>query len=143
MLTSIQVNTELIHMMEYVEYTSTNNRKDLWVRIKQLAWDTTANNTVHEGAAKHFEVCIKHGILWCPCRRHKCELHIKHAYEALFGKTVGKDNQFFKRFKEWWLAEAQANNGFPDPASFKQWRWPRPTSQKNRNLIAWANEVLQ
>ena len=109
-----------------------------------MCWDTTANNTgVHEGAARHFEVCMEHAILWCPCRRHMIELHIKHAYEALFGGTQGKDNTLFKRFKEWYLQKLHEDDQFPDPAGFKKWRWPRPTSQKNRQLIAWATETRE
>ena len=112
-----------------------------------MVWDTTANNTgVHEGAAVHFERTIGHAILHIPCRKHMYELHMSHAYEALFGKTKGPDNLLFKSFKEWYitqLSESERNHTiFPDPATYKKWTWPRPTSVKNRKLIAWGNEVL-
>jgi hypothetical protein len=68
-----------------------------------LCFATTASNTgIRNGCATLIKSELKRAILRLPCRHHIQELHVKHAFSALFGERNGPDDLMFKRFQSQW-----------------------------------------
>jgi hypothetical protein len=64
-----------------------------------FCFDTTASNTgISNGCATLIESELKRAILRLLCRHPIQELHVKHAFSALFGERNGPDDLMFKRF---------------------------------------------
>lgn len=103
-------------------------------KVIGLVFDTTASNTgIRNGCAVLIEKDINRSLLWLACRHHVYEVHMKNIWQDLSGKTVGPDEQLFKRFQSEW------NNFSHDLNDLKVFEWPL---DKNSNIWNQASEVI-
>ena len=77
---------------------------DVTDKVMGICFDTTATNTGRKGGTNiRFSKHQGSILLELACRRHVYELHIKHFNSELStGKTLGPENQLFKKFQANW-----------------------------------------
>ena len=99
-----------------------------------LVFDTTASNTgLRNGCAVLIEKDLNRSLLWLACPHHVYEVHMKNIWQDLSGKTVGPDEQLFKRFQSDW------NNLSHNLDDLKLFEWPIDNSS---NIWIQASEVI-
>ena len=77
--------------------------KGLDHKIIALSFDTTATNTgMIRGACIRIEKDLGRDLLWLACRHHVCEVILKSAFDACFGKSSGPAVEIFDRFRKKW-----------------------------------------
>ena len=69
-----------------------------------MSFDTTSSNSgIRNGCCSLMEIKLARALLWCACRHHTSELHVKHARQAIRGdRVVGPEEQLFKKFQADW-----------------------------------------
>ena len=57
----------------------------------------------YKGAIVLLEKYLEHSLLWFPCRRHSCEVHITHGMEIITGsKTKGPRRGVYRSLEKVW-----------------------------------------
>jgi hypothetical protein len=103
-----------------------------------LCFDTTASKTgIRNGCATLIESKLKPAILWLPCRHHIQELHVKHAFSAVFGERSGPDDLIFKRFQSQWEESSKDTN------DLQLFEWPSFEREKDAPQIFYQAQATR
>ena len=57
------------------------------------------------------------------CRHHIAELHIKHTYMKIMGRTNSPEDPLFNSFKEWFVVQRQNDQTFPPIEAQRIYDW--------------------
>ena len=125
------------------QMNSTVSMLDEWKvtdKIVGMGFDTTASNSgIRNGCCTLLEKRLNRALLWCACRHHTSELHIKHAWQALRGDRVGPEELLFKRFQsEWENLDRSTDN-------LTLFEWPEQSSDlwtQAESVRSWALDCI-
>lgn len=110
-------------------------------KVIGLCFDTTASNSgIRNGCCSLMEKELKRAVLWCACRHHFTELHIKHAWQAIRNeKTVGPEDVLFKKFQaEWGILDRDTSN-------LNLFKWPEMSTELSfqaETVLKWTKECI-
>ena len=113
---------------------------ELKPEICGMVFDTTSSNTGAEiGACKLVEDWLERPILWCGCRHHVYELHLKRLVQQVTGTTTDPGVPLFRRLKsQWYTIDIDYTNlSLLDTSSLPDWM-----QQEASSVLTWADREM-
>ena len=127
------------------QMNSTVDLLDEW-KVKDevigMSFDTTSSNSgIRNGCCSLMEIKLARALLWCACRHHTSELHVKHAWQAIRGdRVVGPEEQLFKKFQaDWETIDRDTND-------LNLFEWPEKSTElfnQAENVLNWAKVCIE
>ena len=105
-----------------------------------MVFDTISSNTGEDiGACKLVEDWLERPILWCGCRHHVYELHLKRLVQQVTGTTTDPGVPLFRRLKsQWYTIDIDYTNlSLLDTSSLPDWM-----QQEASSVLTWAEREM-